>query len=509
MITRIATVAFQGIEVLPIDVEVHLSSGLPSMTIVGLPDKAVAESKERVRSALSSMGLDLPPKKITINLAPANHIKEGSHYDLPIALGLLGAINILDPLELEEFIALGELGLDGTIRDSRGVLPAAIHAKSLGKGIICPKAQGPEAAWAGELNILAPRSLMSLIQHFKGEQPLVAPSEPVFEEADNIIDMIDVKGQQSAKRALEIAAAGGHNMLMMGPPGSGKSMLARRLTSILPPLTAEEALEISIIQSVAGLIKEGHLQKSRPYRAPHYSASLPSLVGGGSNAKPGEISLAHCGVLFLDELPEMNRASLEALRQPIEEGQVVISRAKAHVTYPAKFQFIAAMNPCACGYLGDANRVCSKAPKCGETYQSRISGPLMDRIDLHIDVPLLNIRDYQTQETGESSQVVKQRVVAARARQTKRMQEIQAPSDMRCNAHLQGSWLEKVCVLSKEDHTYLTEAVEKFGLSTRAYYRILRVSRTIADLSGAESIERDHLLEALSYRNIQYVSKAA
>lgn len=509
MICQIPTVAFKGLEVQPIEVEVFMTSGLPGTTIVGLPDKAVAESRERVRSALNAMGLALPPKRITINLAPADCLKEGSHYDLPIALAILGFLNIIDPMQLSEYVVLGELGLDGTIRPSKGVLPAAIHAKSIGKGIICPQDQGPEACWAGELAVLAPKNLMALIQHFKGDYPLPVPTQPPMDEEKLSIDMQDVKGQETAKRALEIAAAGGHNLMMMGPPGSGKSMLAKRLTSILPPLTPEEVLEISIIQSVAGLIKEGQLKKTRPYRAPHYSASLPSIVGGGSNAKPGEISLAHCGVLFLDELPEMQRQCLEALRQPIEEGEVVISRAKAHVTYPAKFQFIAAMNPCPCGYLGEPKKVCSKAPLCGEKYQSKISGPLMDRIDIHIDVPLLSVKDYNRQNKGETSASIKERVMRARNIQTDRLAILGAPEGMRCNAHLQGSWLEKACELSQEDEVFLSDAIDKFQLSARAYYRILRVARTIADLENAPQIQKPHLLEALSYRNINYVAKAA
>jgi magnesium chelatase family protein len=385
--SRLNTVAFQGIDVITIDVQVQISSGMPNFTIVGLPDKAVGESRERVRSAFHAMGLSLPYQRITINLAPADVQKEGTHYDLPIALGLLAALKVIPSDILADYVVLGELSLDSRLAPISGVLPAALHAASLEKGLICPKACGGEAAWAGEINILAAETLLSLINHFKGTQVL-SPPEPLIEKesVQKVLDLRDIKGQETAKRALEVAASGGHNMLMLGPPGAGKSMLAARLSGILPSLTPSEALEVTMIHSLAGQLNEGKLIRTRPFRDPHHSASMPALVGGGLRARPGEISLAHHGVLFLDELPEFARATLEALRQPLESGKTVVSRANAHVTYPSRIQLIAAMNPCRCGYLSDVTRACARAPKCALEYQSKISGPLFDRIDLHVEV---------------------------------------------------------------------------------------------------------------------------
>ena len=344
MLARINTIAFNGLEILNVDLQVQISSGLPAFTIVGLPDKAVGESRERVRAALQSMGLSLPAKRITINLAPADLLKEGSHFDLPVALGLLVGMGLISQEDLNGYIALGELGLDGSIISVNGVLPVAIHANSMEKGIICPAAQGSEAAWSGLKDILAADNLLNLINHFKNGQQLPVPTATKPIEQTKFLDMSDVKGQESAKRALEIAAAGGHNLLMIGPPGAGKSMLAARMPSILPPLSAEETLETSMIHSIAGALKDGKLCFNRPYRDPHHSASTPALVGGGRKATPGEISLAHNGILFLDELPEFSRATLEALRQPLENGYVTISRVNAHTVYPAKFQLIAAID---------------------------------------------------------------------------------------------------------------------------------------------------------------------
>ncbi len=393
MVARVQTVTFQGIDVLPVDVQVQISGGLPKFTIVGLADKAVAESKERVRSALYAMGLALPPKHIAVNLAPADLIKEGSHFDLPIAVALLVAMEVIQPENVKPFVVLGELGLDSKIAPVNGVLPAAIHTASMQMGLVCPEQQGGEAAWAGNIDVLAPGSLLSLINHFSGRQMLSPPKPKIEEAKTNLPDLKDVKGQENAKRALEIAATGGHNLLMIGPPGAGKSMLAARLPGILPDLSPAEALQVSMIHSIAGHLKEGKLLKQRPFRDPHHSASLPALAGGGLKAKPGEISLAHRGVLFLDELPEFQRGALEALRQPLETGKVSIARANAHLSYPARFQLIAALNPCKCGYMGDPSRECSRAPRCGQDYQNRISGPLLDRFDLVIDVPAVSIRD--------------------------------------------------------------------------------------------------------------------
>ena len=393
MVAHINTVAFQGIEALDVDVQVSLASGLPAFTIVGLPDKAVAESRERVRAALGALGLSLPPKRITVNLAPADMVKEGSHFDLAIALGLLAVMDVIPADEIAGYAALGELGLDGALIPVAGVLPAAIQANARDLGLICPEKNGGEAAWAGGAEVLAPADLIALVNHFKGTQVLGPPAPAEAEGGENYPDLRDIKGQESAKRALEVAAAGAHNLLMIGPPGAGKSMLAQRLPGILPPMGAEEALDVTMIASVAGLLTNGALTRSRPFRDPHHSASMAALVGGGIRARPGEVSLAHQGVLFLDELPEFNRGVLDALRQPVEAGRVMVARANAHVSYPARFQLVAAMNPCRCGYLADAARACSRVPKCGADYLARISGPLYDRIDLHVDVPELSATD--------------------------------------------------------------------------------------------------------------------
>ncbi len=364
MVARTNTVAFQGIDVLDVDVQVQTASGLPAFTVVGLPDKAVAESRERVRAALHAMGLSLPNNRITVNLAPADVLKEGSHFDLPIALGLLADMNVIPKDELPRYLVLGELALDGGITRVAGVLPAAVHACAGSLGIICPAAQGSEAAWADGVEVIAPPNLLALIHHLKGTQILTPPEPRVDASDQTYLDLADIKGQETAKRALEIAAAGGHNLLMVGPPGAGKSMLAARLPGILPPLDPREILEVSMIQSLAGELDDRGLTQRRPFRDPHHSASTAALVGGGHRARPGEVSLAHLGVLFLDELPEFQRGALEALRQPLETGRTTVARANAHVTYPARVQLIGAMNPCRCGHLDDPSLACSKAPRC-------------------------------------------------------------------------------------------------------------------------------------------------
>lgn len=498
MTSHIATVAFMGIDCKPVDVQVQLANGLPAFSLVGLADKAVAESKERVRAALNAIGLALPPKRITVNLAPADLQKEGSHFDLPIALGLLSAMGVLPEGELSQFMALGELGLDGTIAPVSGVLPAAIAASQMEKGLICPEAQGGEASWAGDLPILAPASLLSLVNHFKGTQVLPAPRGEIEDLAAAHLDLRDIKGQETAKRALEIAAAGAHNLLMIGPPGAGKSMLAQRLPGILPPLSPAEALEVSMIHSVAGQLASGRLMRSRPFRDPHHSASLPALIGGGARAKPGEVSLAHLGVLFLDELPEFQRQALESLRQPVESGRAVIARAQAHLSYPARFQLVAAMNPCKCGHLDDPELACNKAPKCAQDYQSRISGPLFDRIDLHVDVAAVNPSDLSLPPPAEGSAQVVARVSAARAIQAERYQG----TTIRTNAEADGRLLEEVASPETGGRKLLTEAAERMKLSARGYHRVLRVARTLADLEGSETVARLHVAEALSYRRI-------
>jgi len=502
MVARIATVAFQGIEVAPVDVQVQVSGGFSGITVVGLPDKAVAESRERVRAALHALGLALPPKRITVNLAPADMLKEGSHFDLPIALGLLTALDVLPVQEVGRYMALGELALDGALTPVAGVLPAALGAAERGLGLICPAVSGPEAAWAadadGRIDVLAAPTLLALINHFKGSQVLAQP-QPLLAAADGPgLDLRDVKGQETAKRALEIAAAGNHNLAMIGPPGSGKSMLAARLPGLLPPLSPAEALEVSMIHSVAGLLEGGRLMRRRPFRDPHHSASLPALVGGGLRARPGEISLAHRGVLFLDELPEFARATLESLRQPLESGRAVIARANSHVTYPARVLLVAAMNPCRCGHLGDPALGCGRAPRCGQDYLSRLSGPLLDRIDLHVDVPAVSAADLALPPPAEGTAEVAARVAAAREIQAARY----AGDGITTNAEADGAVLERVAAPDSAGAALLAQAAERLRLSARGYHRMLRVARTLADLAGAETIGRAQIAEALTYRRL-------
>jgi magnesium chelatase family protein len=500
MVARVRTVAFHGVEVIEVETQVTITSGLPAFTVVGLPDKAVAESRERVRSALSALGLALPPKHITVNLAPADVLKEGSHFDLPIALALLVAMEVLPADELGGYTALGELSLDGSVTRVAGVLLASLAAAAREGGIICPFECGGEAAWAGRIEIIASPSLLAIVNHFKGTQ-LLPPPEPRLAAARAAgLDLRDVKGQESAKRALEIAAAGGHNLLMVGPPGSGKSMLAARLPGLLPPLEPAEALELGMIQSVAGGLRNGGLSNERPFRDPHHSASLPALVGGGTRPHPGEISLAHHGVLFLDELPEFNRAALEALRQPLETGRMSVARANSHVTYPARFQLIAAMNPCRCGLLAEA--ACGRAPRCAEDYQSKLSGPLLDRIDLYIEVPAVSPADLDLPPPAEGSAAVAARVAAARARQTRRYQALPAGPGIRTNAEADGALLDDVATPEPAGRALLARAADRLHLSARGYHRVLRVARTLADLEGAAIIARRHVAEALSYRRM-------
>jgi magnesium chelatase family protein len=501
MVAQINTVAFAGIDVLPIEAQVAIAGGLPHFTIVGLPDKAVGESRERVRAALNAIGLALPAKRITVNLAPADVQKEGTHFDLPIALGLLVVMGVIGIEDVSSYVALGELGLDGSIAPVTGILPAAIAANALGRGLICPGAQGGEAAWAGGADVIAPRSLLEFVNHAKGVGVLTPPKPAAPKGELALADLKDIKGQETAKRALEIAAAGAHNLLMVGPPGAGKSMLASRLPGLLPPLSAEEALEVSMIHSVAGQLEGGAIRRHRPFRDPHHSASTPALVGGGVKVRPGEISLAHRGVLFLDELPEFSRPALEALRQPLETGRVTVARANTHVSYPARFQLVAAMNPCRCGYLDDAHLACGKAPRCAGDYQSRISGPLFDRIDLHVDVMAVDPLDLATPGRSDSSAVVAARVGRAREIQTQRYRTM-GGTTIASNAEADGERLEACAAPDADGRTLLTAAAERMRLSARAYHRMLRVARTIADLDGAGAVKRIHIAEALSYRRV-------
>lgn len=501
MTAHVATVTFEGIKAVPIDVQVQMVSGLPSFTVVGLPDKAVGESRERVRAAIHALGLSLPVKRIVVNLAPADILKEGSHFDLPIAIGLLIAMGVLPQDEIDEYLALGELSLDGSLLPVAGVLPAAMHASSEEKGIICPQASGGEAAWSGVDTILAPASLLALINHFKGTQVLSRPDCDTQAGSARYTDMREIRGQHVARRALEVAAAGGHNLLMIGPPGAGKSMLASCLPGILPPLDASEILESSMIASIAGKLESGRLSACRPFRDPHHSSSMAAMVGGSRRALPGEISLAHHGVLFLDELPEFPRAVLESLRQPLETGRVSVARAQAHVTYPARFQLVAAMNPCRCGYLADVERACNKAPRCGADYQSKISGPLYDRFDIIIEVPEVATLDMLSSKPGEASSLVGARVATARTLQKERF----AKRGMceRINAELMGEQLHDMVEPDSKGKAMLQEATEKLRLSMRGYTRVLRVARTIADLDNSPQVCQPHVAEALSYRQLQ------
>lgn len=501
MQAHVNTIAFNGLDTLDVDLQLQISSGIPAFNIVGLPDKTIAESKERVRAALNSIGLELPAKRIIINLAPADLLKEGSHFDLPIALAILAGLGIVPAEEIANYIVIGELGLDGAIMPVNGVLPVAIHANRRNKGLVCPEIEGSEAVWSGLTDIVAAPSLLSLINHFKGVQQLPKPIARQRKSQASTLDMSDVKGQETAKRALEIAAAGAHNMLMVGTPGAGKSMLASRLTTILPPLTTEEALETCMIHSIAGELKNGEISFERPYRDPHHNASTPALIGGGRKGVPGEISLAHNGVLFLDELPEFNRATLEALRQPIETGYVSISRVNCHTQYPANFQLIAAMNPCRCGYLGCQGQECSRAPKCAEEYQSRISGPLMDRFDIHIQVPPVSPWEMSEVKKGESSAVIRQRVVAARKIQEERFKKLGYPT-LHTNSQLKGDLLEDAVKLDAKTQKMLIAFADKMKMSARAYHRTLKLARTIADLQNEQKVSKVHIAEALSYRYV-------
>ncbi len=496
MVAHVGTIAFLGLEARSVDVQVQVSGGRPDFIIVGLPDKAVKESRERVQATLDAIGLALPPKRVVVNLSPADLPKEGSHYDLPVALGLLAAMGLLDSEMLSGFLVVGELGLDGRIAPVPGVLLAALHAAANELGLICPAAQGGEAAWAGEVDVIAAPDLLTLINHLKGTQLLSPPIRSVAEIVRSGPDMGEIKGQETAKRALEIAAAGGHNLLMSGPPGSGKSLLAAALPGILPDLTPSEALEVSMVASMAGELEGGKLLRTRPYRSPHHSASMPALVGGGARARPGEVSLAHLGVLFLDELPEFQRAVLDSLRQPLETGTVTVSRAAAHVTYPARVQLIAAMNPCRCGHLADAALACSRAPKCAADYQSRISGPFFDRIDLHVDVAAVSAADLTLPPPTDDSLTVRTRVAAAREIQNLRF----AGTTTRTNAEADGKLLEAVATPDDAGQKLLVQATQALRLSARGYHRVLRVARTLADLAGAEKVTRIHIAEALSYR---------
>lgn len=497
MVAIAYSVAFEGIEARLVEVQCSVAAGLPAFAVVGLPDKAVSEARERVKAAFSAMAIAMPSKRLTVNLSPANIPKEGSHFDLPIALAILAALEIIPADELARCVCLGELALNGRLVHVTGALPAAMAAAEDDRALICPKSCGAEAAWVGSVPVLAPNSLRDAIDHLTDRRPISRAEPGIIENSTRIGCMSEVKGQERAKRALEIAAAGRHHLLMVGPPGAGKSMLAARLPGLIPPLSAAEALETSMIHSRAGVLKDGGISRLAPFREPHHTASMAAIVGGGRGAMPGEISLAHNGILFMDEFPEFPRPVLETLRQPIETGEVVVARANAHIRYPCRFLLIAAANPCRCGYLADAGRACSRAPVCGGDYMGKISGPLMDRFDLRVELPAVNFLDLELPQSGETSAQIAKRVTAARAVQQNRFKD---HPHLRVNAEASGGILDQIATPDVQGRDLIIKASERLGLTARGYHRILRAARTIADLDGSADVRSPHIAEAISYR---------
>lgn len=496
--------ALVGIDAVPVRVEVNIAGGGLGLYLVGLPDNAVKESEERIRAAFENSEERFSGRKVVVNLAPADLKKEGAAFDLPIAIGILAAMGRVEVGMLDDTMLAGELSLDGTVKPVRGVLSLALAARQAGlKRLILARENVAEAAVVGELEVLGVESLRQTIDFLNGEITLqpAAPAVPIaMEDAGRYAeDFADVKGQVHVKRALEIAAAGGHNVLMIGSPGSGKTMLARRLPTILPPLQSEEALETTKIHSVAGLQRFNGLMSQRPFRAPHHTASPVSLIGGGQSPRPGEVSLAHNGILFLDELPEFGRSVLEVLRQPLEDREIVVSRARYSVVYPANFTLVAAMNPCPCGYYNHPTKECTCSPGSVSRYMGRISGPLMDRIDMHIEVTPVEPSELQSAAEGERSAVVRERVMQARAIQRKRFEGIEG---VHTNARMNAAMVRTYCVLDEASDRLLKRAMERLSLSARAYDRILKVARTIADLAGREQIAQSDVAEAIGYRSL-------